>query len=193
MFGVLIVQDTTPPNIICPPDTTVSCLGVQEQELFTEVFGEPLIFDNCSQGGDYVEIVVSNVDDCGDGVITRNFTIEDPSGNSSTCTQLIVVEAEPDNFNESDITWPEDTIFVDNCITVDPESLFSDPVLDLTNAGCANITVTYVDTDLSPGGNCNDTIQRVWTVKDFCQFGIDPNTGVYEFTQLLFIVDDQPQ
>jgi uncharacterized repeat protein (TIGR01451 family) len=187
--GILIVQDTTPPNIICPPDTSISCLDVPEEELFKEIFGEPLIYDNCSQGGDYTEIVVSNSDDCGDGVITRNFTIEDPSGNSAMCTQLIIIESEIDNFDESDITWPEDTLIIDNCLTIDPDSLNSFPVIDLQDAGCAKITVTYDDTNLTPGGECSDTIQRIWTVKDFCKFSINPATGVYTFTQLLFITD----
>ena len=188
--GILIVRDTTPPNILCPPDTAVSCLGVPEEDMYAEIFGEPLIYDNCSQGGDYVETIVSNVNDCGAGVITRNFTIEDPSGNSSMCTQLIVVEAEPDNFELNDITWPEDTIIVNNCVTLDPESLNSFPIVVLVDAGCAKITVTYEDTNLTPGGDCNDTIQRAWTVKDFCQFGQNPNNGVYTFTQIVIVFDD---
>jgi len=189
--GIIIVRDTTPPNMICPPDTTVSCLNLPDPDKYTEVFGEPLIYDNCSQGGDYNETVVSNINDCGAGVITRNFSVQDPSSNQSMCTQLIIVVAEPDNFGEEDITWPEDTIFVDNCITVDPESLFSVPELDLSDAGCAEITITYTDINLTPGGECNDTLQRSWTITDLCKFNQNPNTGIYSFTQTLIIFDNE--
>ncbi|MGE5355239.1 MAG: SdrD B-like domain-containing protein [Deltaproteobacteria bacterium] len=188
--GILIVRDTTPPTIICPADTSISCLEIPEEELFSDVFGEPLIFDNCSQGGDYNETVISNINDCGAGVITRNFSVQDPSENISTCTQLIIVESESYTFGESNIIWPEDTLILDNCITIDPDSIDSHPIVNLQNTGCAKITITYDDTNLTPGGECNDTIQRIWTVKDFCQFSTNPNTGVFEFTQILIISDD---
>ncbi len=187
--GIIMAQDTTAPTITCPNDTTVSCLGVPDQSDFGAVFGEPVISDNCSQGGDYVETDIINIDNCGDGAITRNFMITDPSGNSDNCTQFITVEAEEDNFSESDITWPEDTIVVENCFSIDPDSLGSKPIINTDNAGCADITTTYEDTNLTPGGDCNDTIQRIWTVVDSCKFDMDPNTGIFIDTQTIIVFD----
>ena len=187
--GIIVAQDTTPPSIVCPNDTTISCTGVPVQSDFVAVFGEPVVSDNCSQGGDYVESDIINIDNCGSGAITRNFMITDPSGNSSNCTQLITVEAEEDNFDEEDITWPVDTLIVENCSSLDPDSLNSKPVINYDSAGCAVITVEYADTNLTDNDNCNDTIQRVWTVVDSCQFDGDPSTGIYQDTQILIVFD----
>ena len=187
--GIIVAQDTTPPNIVCPNDTAVSCMGVPAQSDYVAVFGEPVVSDNCSQGGDYVESDIINMDNCGAGAITRNFMITDPSGNSNNCTQLITVEAEDDNFDEEDITWPVDTLNVENCFSLDPDSLNSKPVINYDSAGCAVITVEYADTNLTNNDNCNDTIQRIWTVVDSCQFDGDPNTGIYQDTQILIVFD----
>ena len=190
--GIIIVRDTTPPNMICPSDTTVSCLNLPEPDKYTEVFGEPVIYDNCSQGGNYDEAVIENINDCGGGIITRNFSVEDPSGNESSCIQLITVLSAPDNFSQNDITWPDDTLYVFNCSTINPDELFSTPILNLTKIGCAQITITYSDISQTPGIACSDTLNREWTVKDFCQYSSDPNTGIYKFTQTLIIIEDGP-
>lgn len=187
--GIVIVEDDISPTITCPNDTTISCLDVPEQSMYSVLFGEPIIEDNCSQGGDYNEEDIVSINNCGEGLITRNFSIVDPSGNSATCTQIITVEAEEDNFDESDITWPQDTIYLENCSTIDPYVLDSYPIVNTDDAGCAVITTTYEDTNLSPGGNCDDTIQRIWTVVDSCKFDADPSTGIYIDTQTVIVFD----
>jgi len=186
--GIIIPLDTIPPTIECPNDTTISCSDVPEEEYYIDEFGEPLIYDNCSQGGDYTETDVKSIDNCGAGFIARNFQVSDPSGNTSMCTQLITIEA-TDNFGEEDITWPADTVYVENCNSIDPDSINSFPILDTSDAECSDITVDYEDTDLTPDSECNDTIQRIWTVVDSCQYDMDPATGIYVDTQLIIVID----
>ena len=186
--GIVIPLDTISPTIICPADTTISCTDVPEEQYYVDEFGEPEIYDNCSQGGDYTETDVMSIDNCGAGFIARNFQVTDPSGNTSMCTQLITIES-TDNFGEEDITWPADTVYVENCYSTDPDSINSFPVLDTSDAECSDITTDYEDTNLTPGGSCNDTIQRVWTVVDSCQYDMDPATGIYQDTQLIIVFD----
>lgn len=186
--GIIIVRDTTPPIMICPPDTSVSCLGLPDANQYIATFGEPLIYDNCSQGGTYDEVIVDNINACGSGIITRNFTAQDPSGNESSCIQLITVQSVPDNFSQNDIIWPEDTIIVDNCVTTNPALLFSEPIINYSNAGCATITVDYYDLSMT-GNACHDTLQRVWTVIDVCKHDQNASNGVYIFTQTVIVHD----
>ena len=186
--GIAIPLDTIPPTIICPVDTTISCTDVPEEQYYIDEFGEPVIYDNCSQGGDYTETDVKSIDNCGAGFIARNFQVSDPSGNTSMCTQLITIES-TDNFGEEDITWPADTVYVENCYSTDPDSINSFPVIDYSDAECSDITTDYEDTNLTPGGSCNDTIQRVWTIVDSCQYDMDSNTGIYIDTQIIIVFD----
>ncbi|MEZ4907455.1 MAG: hypothetical protein R2771_07405 [Saprospiraceae bacterium] len=43
-----------------------------------------------------------------------------------------------------------------------------------------------------PGGMCEDTIQRIWTVTDHCLNQQDPNSGIFEFEQILIFSDTSP-
>lgn len=187
--GIIIIRDTLPPEMICPPDTTLSCVVLPVPSSYDDIFGIPQIHDNCSQGGNFTELILDNVNACGDGLITRSFSVHDPSNNVTQCTQLIHSTSVPDLFSINDITWPEDTISLENCSTMDPELINSIPIVNLSNSGCAKISISYVDINLNPGLPCLDTIKRTWTIVDSCQYYLNSNSGVYSFVQILFVND----
>ena len=82
----IIVQDTTPPVITCPPDVNLECPA----DTTPNVTGEAMATDTC---GD-VTITYSDlcVLGCSDTkTCSRRWTATDESGNSSSCVQTIVV------------------------------------------------------------------------------------------------------
>ena len=97
----LLVEDVEDPVISCPADLTVTTdLGLCTAS--GVVLGTPTISDNCS---------VTNVSDdaptlFNDGYTTVTYTVEDASGNTSTCTQLVTVE----DIENPMITCPTDIV-----------------------------------------------------------------------------------
>jgi hypothetical protein len=80
-----VVNDTTPPTITCPADVTVSanagCTAINV------VLGSPVTGDNCS-----VATVANNAPAAyPPGTNSVTWTVTDGSGNTTTCTQRVIV------------------------------------------------------------------------------------------------------
>ena len=87
---IITVNDQTPPIITCPGTITVSCVNLVPAPNTTL----PTASDNC--GGN---VVISHVGDAAVGGqcanrfrITRTYMATDLCGNSTTCTQIIIVD-----------------------------------------------------------------------------------------------------
>ena len=164
---LVTVEDNEDPMITCPSDVVVSI----DSGLCTArsvVLGTPTTSDNCS---------VANVSDdapivFNEGNTTVTYTVEDASGNTSSCTQLVTVEDNEDPV----ITCPGDVVVntdlglctasgvalgtpttSDNCSI----SSISDDAPAVFNEG--NTTVTYTVEDAS--GNTS-TCAQIVTVED---------------------------
>ena len=188
-FSKVIVQDKLAPFIVCPPDVTVECSDVFGD--FTQ-YGNVIINEPCL---DTVTIdIINQQDNCQVGQILRVFKVSDVAGNMSVCTQTIqVVNSHP--FDGTKIKWPEnytshECIGPDN---FDPEDLpepFNKPILP-DNDPCALIAVTHEDHIFTVSMPSCYKIMRTWKVMDWCQYhpDIDPNKGLWTYTQLIKIQD----
>ena len=78
------VFDNTPPGILCAPDVTIDCFADPTDLSLT---GEPNATDNCN--GFNVEYEDNNdINICGEGVITRTWTVTDAIGQVSTLSLI---------------------------------------------------------------------------------------------------------
>ncbi len=127
------VVDTTPPEITCPPNLTLECPANTAPEATGSAAATDLVSDVTLT---YVDQVNAG---CGTAeTITRTWSATDAAGNTSSCTQTIVVQ---------DTTTPNLAVPAD--ITV-----------EATVAGGAAATETSIDVFLA-GGSSDDTCGAV--------------------------------
>jgi len=180
-FALVTILDTIAPVIInCPADTLLDCFAAIDDLSLYGTIGLNDIADNCpSMTMD--ENVVSDIDECNLGTITRTFIVTDASGNIDSCTQVITISGMGNALTEDDITWPMDTIIIEDCSSLDPDSLNSFPILDISEV-CGGVSIDFMDIGDDPT-SCMDTITRVWTVIDSCA------DLTFMFNQTIFYVD----
>ena len=171
-------------SVTCPPDTTVACTTDLSD---LSVFG---VFEFNSPCG--IDTVIRDsmimLNECDLGMIFRSILVRDTLGNEVMCEQKItVVDENP--FTEANITWPQGTLMLDGCGSLDPDSLMSRPVIDTSAASCYDISVSFSD---SSSSSCMQTpclvVTRTWEVVDSCVLDTMGN-GRYTFTQTIEVND----
>ena len=144
----IIILDTTPPTITCPPDVSVDCAS---NDPFA--FGSATASDECG----VVDVTYTDGPMSGDcpASFTRTWTATDLCGNSASCDQVISI----DDDEAPSILCPVDVTLECNAAT--------DPTSSATASdNCTDVTVTYTDGPLS--GDCPATFTRTWTATDAC-------------------------
>ncbi len=187
----VVLQDKVDPTLICPPDKTLEC---NADFLDLNVTGIAIGNDNCSATVTHVD-VTSNVDNCGEGLIIRRWTVDDGNGNTAVCDQRIYLE-NSGPFTSNNIAWPADP---NNyaCTTVDaldPEDLptqYSEPSFSGDN--CDMIVVTYDDQVFDMAPPACFKILRHWIVIDWCQYdpNLNPDQGRWEHVQVIEVMDNE--
>jgi len=185
------VQDKLPPYItLCPPDITLDCQADFED---LSVTGEPEFIDNCEViSVTYVDD--ANIDNCGEGLVRRTWTVEDREGLKGTCVQEITLE-DDDPFTENDIIWPLDydatTCFTD----LQPENLgvlYAYPRYDDDN--CSLVATVYDDRVFTFVDGACEKILREWTVIDWCTYNeSNPvlGEGYYKYLQVIKLRNEE--
>lgn len=179
---LVTTHDKVPPIITCPTDVTIGCgadtsavaLGIP---IYSEIaLDVPYYTDNCPNPTMSWKNS-GTIDNCGQGVITRTFTVTDNGGRKATCTQRITVR------NTTPYTgptkWPE-TKEINGCLSADthPDQT-GKPTLGAD--ACSQVAYTYEDQLFNFVEDVCYKILRKWTVIDWCKFAPnrDPNGGLY--------------
>ena len=162
----VLIGDLIRPTCIAPHDLTLLCddwrlgnIDNWDEEYANQNFGTASISDNCG-GVAYQTLILSGLNDCGYGNITRVFRAEDNWGLTSinTCRQVIHVQA----VHDYTIYFPRDnTIHCGELIAGEAE---------YWSEGCDNIVISYED---HLTGDC--TMKRTYSVINTCVYdGISP-------------------
>ncbi|MEY3421149.1 MAG: hypothetical protein RIR48_1438, partial [Bacteroidota bacterium] len=182
---VIKVEDKIPPFIKCPANKTIACgadtsLLASERPVFSAVaLSTPYFTDNCGATMSYSNS--GKLDNCGQGVITRTFTVRDDGGRVASCTQTITIR------NMNPYTGPSWTTVPDRsltgCKTADthPDKT-GYPTLGAT--ACSQVAYTYEDQEFPFVDDVCFKILRKWTVIDWCKFApnLDPQGREYSRT-----------
>jgi len=147
------VQDTTPPSIICPADTTIEC----DESTAPSNTGMAMATDVCDSNPmiGFSDVITPGV--CPQEVtISRTWTATDADGNDNSCVQTIeVVDTTEPTLGvvlDPDVLWPPNHKLWDitATITVD-DNCDSDPDITLDS-----ITSNEPDNSTGDGNTIND-------------------------------------
>lgn len=188
------VFDNTSPGILCASDVTINCTADYTDLSLT---GDPTAMDNCENFQlEYND--VEDINNCGEGTVTRTWTITDMQGLTNICTQVITLEnpnvfyinpIDPDDPND-DIVWPSNfTSYTCNGV-FNPDSLptmYSYP--QVTADTCEFIGISHTDTDITITPDACRKILRTWLIIDWCQFNPLTFEGKWEYGQIITILD----
>lgn len=175
-------------TISCPPDTALDCTDMLGD---LSRYGE-LTFDSPCGIDTVIRDTIYELNACSLGTVTRTLFVRDTVGNEAMCSHVITVGTDMP-FDEMDITWPPANVFIDNCVSTDPDSLMNGrPEIDPDALECSSISISYVD---STASSCDMepclTIYRDWTVIDSCQDDM-MGAGVFTFRQEIEVNDTTP-
>lgn len=198
-------HDKVPPVITCPPAVTIDCgADTSVVALGKPVYSDtplstPYFTDNCPNP----KMSWRNtgaIDNCGQGVITRTFTVTDNGGRTASCTQTITIRNK--NPYRGPAAWPKSPVEITGCLSADtnPDKTGKP---DLGSGPCSQVAYTYEDQLFSFVDNVCYKILRKWTVIDWCKFAPNrdlqgavypgvPTEGVNSWTyiQVIKVVDN---
>ena len=166
------VQDKLKPVCVSPQNYTVTC---EQFDPSLWLYGKASIYDNCcldetkvyqGQCGLTHSVNYSQFDTlCNKGTIVRTFRAFDCHGQSSQCTQRIVVNYEQDYY----VRFPNDVI-----VTVcDGTGNYGEPTF--FGEDCELLGVSYEDEIFTVVPDACFKIERTWRVINWCTY--DPNAG----------------
>jgi hypothetical protein len=176
------VQDKLAPILInCPGPQTITCdfywdeievgLSLGNNSVLDQ-FGTATFQDNCNVN--ITPNVNVNLDQCGQGSITRTWQASDDSGNGpTTCTQVIFVN----HVSDWVVEFPADLTAV--CGDDEPE--FGEPELFFET--CELIAVSFEDTYYNVVPDACYKIARKWTVINWCVVGDNVDQEVIEIPE----------
>lgn len=163
----VLVEDKIKPTCNAPANVTVSCENFDPS---LTAYGLPEILDNCcldstkvfqGQIGLSQTLNLSLFDSlCNKGTITRTFRAFDCGGNSSQCTQRIVVNYEQDYY----VKFPNDVI-VTSC---DGTGDFGKPTF--VGKDCEALGITFEDQIFTVVPDACFEIQRTWKIINWCTY-----------------------
>jgi hypothetical protein len=152
----IVVEDTSPPVLTCPPDVTINCTA----STAPASTGIATAIDSCDASPSVTSSDIIIGGSCVDEyVIERTWTATDTCGNESTCVQIISIE---DNTGPAITCPPNLTI---SCTeNTQPANTGSATATDICDPMPA---ITFTD-DIANGSCLEYTITRTWKATDVC-------------------------
>ncbi|MEI6410867.1 MAG: HYR domain-containing protein [Bacteroidota bacterium] len=174
-WGYAQIEDKINPSCLPPADIVVQCESFDPTLLTYEI---PNLSDNCcmdvtknynGQSGLGHVVDYSLFDTvCNKGTLTRIFTVFDCGGNTSQCTQMVVV-----NYNQNYyVRFPDDTI-VTNC---NNSGIYGEPIF--FGQDCELLGISFEDQVYPIVPDACFKIERVWTIINWCTY--NPNLPCIE-------------
>lgn len=175
-----IVKDLIKPEIICPGPVTIGCGQDYNNAALT---GQPFATDNC----DVASTTVSNqmnLNNCGNGTVTRTWTAKDQSNNAASCQQIVTIA---DN-TPITVTFPDD-ILTYECEPNTDVSVTGDVVV--LGKDCEQLQITHTDYYFYTAQPACYKLIRNWAVIDWCSYQPNSPTGAgfWEKTQVIEVRD----
>ena len=148
--------DNTAPSITCPATQTLS-LGPTCSATLPDYTGSATTSDGCSATVTVTQTPAAGTTVSGAGAMTVTLTANDGNGNIATCSFTV---------NKVDDTPPVFT-FVPGNVTVQCNSIPTNPGTPTATDACGAVTITYNGPTVIPG-SCSDarTIIHTWTATD---------------------------
>ncbi|MEZ4960358.1 MAG: HYR domain-containing protein [Saprospiraceae bacterium] len=175
-----LVVDQIEPEIICPAAVNINC-GTNYNNL--SITGQPYATDNCSVAStSHTDLV--NINNCGNGTVTRTWSATDQNGNTATCQQVITIA---DN-TPITVTFPSDLVFYACQPDTDP-SLTGEPVV--AGSDCEQLQITHTDYFFYTAQPSCYQLIRKWAIIDWCSYHPNaPNgAGFWDHTQVIEVRD----
>ena len=183
----VLVEDKIAPYLAVPAGTEISC-----EDYFANIAaeldaGNGAILDDLygGQHGDNCEAILDysytyGVDQCGEGTITRSWTVNDPSGNGPVSgTQTITIY----HVSDWSISFPGDL----DATCVDGQLPdFGTPTV--SDDDCEMIAISYTDTQFDVVPDACYKIVREWSAINWCTY---PDEAAVTATQVIKVTDDE--
>ncbi len=175
-----LVVDQIEPEIICPANVNINC-GTDYNNI--SLTGQPYASDNCSVASTSHSDAI-NINNCGNGTVTRTWSATDLNGNTATCQQAITIS---DN-TPITVTFPDDLVFYACQPDTDP-SITGEPVV--TGSDCEQLQITHTDYFFYTAQPSCYQLIRKWAIIDWCSYHPnDPNgAGFWDKTQVIEVRD----
>ncbi|HAD11900.1 MAG TPA: hypothetical protein DCF33_05610 [Saprospirales bacterium] len=156
-FNVVVLDPVSP---TCIPPAPVSVVCEQFDPTLTS-YGMATGTDNCCMNTTTDTALYDQFDTlCLRGTITRLFQAKDCSGNTSSCTQRIIVNYEQDYY----IKFPNDQVLT-NCNST---GVYGEPLF--FGEDCELLGVSFEDEFTGWGPDACYKFERVWTVINWCTY-----------------------
>ncbi|MDF1696633.1 MAG: T9SS type A sorting domain-containing protein [Saprospiraceae bacterium] len=204
-WGYILLEDKSIPPLICENDTIdcnefmtpdITGFPVPDDVTITPLGDDKYLlenFDKCSDAIIFYEDTPVTMNLCTSpysSIIERNWVVEDNSGNTASCTELIYVN----KATLMDITFPPS---YDDVLGPNPSLEACDNFPKLANGYpdpsftgmpegifCLNVKVDYEDTELPKCGDESYKLRRRWVIQDLCD-----GTFLPPYTQNITVVD----
>ncbi|MCC6724216.1 MAG: HYR domain-containing protein [Saprospiraceae bacterium] len=175
-----IVKDQVQPEIICPGPVTIGCGQDFNNSALT---GLPFATDNCSVASTTVSNAI-NLNNCGNGTVTRTWMAKDQSNNAATCQQVVTIG----DITPITVTFPTDVLTYE-CEPNTDVSVMGDVVV--TGKDCEQLQITHTDYFFYTAEPACFKLIRNWAVIDWCSYSPNaPNgAGFWESTQVIEVRD----
>ncbi len=157
----VLVQDKLKPVCVAPADVSVQC---ENFDPTLWVYGNPTITDNCCLGNPIRTVDYTQFDTiCNRGTITRTFQAFDCAGQSSVCSQRIVVDYAQNYY----LKLPDDKIV----LSCDGTGNYGAPIF--FGQDCELLAATYTDQLFTVVPDACYKLERTWKIINWCTY--DPN------------------